>query len=144
MLFKIAVVGKIKKKPLLELTGEYLKRINHYAAVDVIEIKDNNREDEGLRLLNIIEREKAFCIVLSEDGMEFTSRQFADKLSQIHRKILFVIGGPDGLTEEVKKRADLILSISKMTFPHETARMLLGEQLFRALNILNGGKYHND
>jgi 23S rRNA (pseudouridine1915-N3)-methyltransferase len=144
VILKIAAVGKIKKKPLLELTGEYLKRIKHYAAIELVEIKDSNRKDECARLLGLIEKEKAYCIVLSEDGKEFTSRQFANKLSQIHRKVLFVIGGPDGLTDEVKKRADLVLAISKMTFPHETARMLLGEQLFRALNILRGGKYHND
>ena len=144
MIFKIAAVGKVKKKSLLELTEEYLKRINHYAAIEVVEIKDSNKQDECSRLLNLIDKEKAFCIALSEDGKEFSSRQFADKLSSIHRKILFVIGGPDGLTEEFKKRADMLLSLSQMTFPHEMARMLLSEQLFRALNILRGGKYHND
>ena len=144
MIFKIAAVGKVKKKPLLELTAEYLKRINHYAAIEVVEIKDSNKQDECSRLLTLIDKEKAFCIALSEDGKEFSSRQFADKLSSIHSKILFVIGGPDGLTDELKKRADMIFSLSKMTFPHEMARMLLSEQLFRALNILRGGKYHND
>ncbi len=144
MIFKIAAVGKVKKKPLLELTAEYLKRINHYAAIEVVEIKDSNKQDECSRLLTLIDKEKSFCIALSEDGKELSSRQFADKLSSIHSKILFVIGGPDGLTDELKKRADMLLSLSQMTFPHEMARMLLSEQLFRALNILSGGKYHND
>ena len=80
----------------------------------------------------------------SEDGREFSSREFAGHLAQIHRKIVLVIGGPDGLTDEFKKKTDIVISLSRMTFPHEMARMLLSEQLFRALNILNGGKYHND
>ena len=144
MNFKIVAVGKVKKKPFRELVEEYRKRIRHYATIEILEIKDSNREDECSRLMAIIEREKAYSIALSEEGKEYTSRQFATKLSQTHRKVLLIIGGPDGLTEELKKQCDMTMSLSKMTFPHEMARMLLSEQLFRALNILRGGKYHND
>lgn len=144
MNIKIVSVGKIKNKPFLSLTSEYLKRIRRYAAIELIEIKDSNREDECAKLAAIVEKEKGYSIALSEDGNEFSSREFASHLSGINRKIILVIGGPDGLTDEFKKQADMVMSLSKMTFPHEMARMLLSEQLFRALNILNGGKYHND
>ncbi len=144
MNIKIVSVGKIKNKPFLSLTSEYIKRIRRYAAIELLEIKDSNREEECSRLASIVEKEKGYSIALSEDGRELSSREFASHLSGIHRKIVLVIGGPDGLTEEFKRQTDMVMSLSRMTFPHEMARMLLSEQVFRALNILNGGKYHND
>ena len=80
--------------------------------------------------------------MLSEEGRQFTSTEFAAKLGSFDRKIVFVIGGPCGLAPEVKQRADLLWSLSKLTFTHELARLLLMEQLFRATNILHGGSYH--
>ena len=82
--------------------------------------------------------------IYAEDGKEYTSRQLAAKLGAIDRKIVLVIGGPYGLTPEVKARAEEVWALSKLTFTHEMARLLLSEQLFRAATILNGGSYHND
>ena len=79
---------------------------------------------------------------MSEEGREYSSVEFAAFLKKVDTKVTFVIGGADGLTDEVKQSGDLLWSLSKLTFPHEVARMLLFEQLFRANDINSGGKYH--
>ena len=81
--------------------------------------------------------------VKGEEGKLFTTAQFAQKISAIDRKMVFVIGGPFGLAPEVKERADLLWSLSPLTFTHEMARFLLCEQLYRALNLNAGGSYHH-
>ena len=91
-----------------------------------------------------LDRERgAAVVVLSEEGREFTSTAFASVLGNFNRKVVFVIGGPYGLDPAVKARAELLWSLSKLTFTHEIARFLLFEQLFRACSILRGGSYHN-
>ena len=102
-------------------------------------------EKEGAAILKELEKDKGACIVvLAEEGRQFTSRQFASLLDKAARKVVMIIGGPMGLSDEVKTKADTLLSLSKMTFTHEFARLILFEQLFRAANILNGGHYHRD
>ena len=82
---------------------------------------------------------------MSEDGKSFTSRSFAAKLDSFAGgQITFVIGGPEGLNADVKRKGHLLWALSPLTFTHELARLLLCEQLFRAVNILRGGHYHND
>ena len=81
--------------------------------------------------------------MLTEEGKEFTTREFSSYLGGIDRKIVFIIGGPYGISDEVKARADKLMALSKMTFTHEMARMIFLEQLYRALNLLNGGAYHH-
>ncbi len=145
MNLKIAVVGKVKDKHLLEKIKDYQKRISHDARLEVLEIKDSRMELEGERLLEVMEREKGFIsLVLSEEGRECTSREFSKMMEELGPKLLFVIGGPDGLHENVKNRARVLLSLSKMTFTHEMARMFLLEQIYRALSLLNNRKYHRD
>ena len=110
----------------------------------LLELPDSTVEKEGQALLKAIEKEKnAAVVVLSEEGKEFSSTGFADVLGKFDRKVLFIIGGPYGLAPEVKAKATLLWSLSKLTFTHELARLLLFEQLFRAVNILHGGSYHN-
>jgi len=123
---------------------EFAKWISPYAKLEVVELPDSTVEKEGQAILKALEKERTSAVVvLSEEGREFTSVQFAETLGRFDRKVVFVIGGPYGLAAGVKARADLLWSLSKLTFTHELARLLLMEQLFRANNILHGGSYHN-
>lgn len=144
MIFKVICVGKLKDRMFENRVQEYCKRLSFDSKVSITEIKDSTKEKEGQKLLELIEKEKGYVIALTEEGKTLTSRKFSDKLASIHQKITFVIGGPFGLTEEVKKRSDMLLSLSKMTFTHEMARMFLMEQVYRAVSIMKGRKYHND
>lgn len=144
MLIKAITVGKLKDRFLQARCDEYAKWVGGYAKIEVRELPDSTVEKEGQCIIRELDRDKgAFVVVLSEEGREFTSEGLADYLKKIDRKIVFVIGGPLGLSPAVKERAGLIWSLSKLTFTHELARLLLFEQLFRAVNIMNGGHYHN-
>lgn len=142
MLISVISIGKVKDRDWLNKIDEYRKRLNFDCKLQVTELKDSNVEDEGRRLIEAADKEKGYTVVLSEEGREFTSEAFAAKLEQQHRKLVFIIGGPDGLSVDVKKRADLLLSLSKMTFVHEMAKVVLFEQLYRAVSIMKGRKYH--
>ena len=144
MLCKIIVVGKPKDKVLGAKSAEFLSRCSAYGKVECVELPDSDVAKEGKALMKELEKEKnSFVFVLSEEGKLFTTAQFAQKISGIDRKIVFVIGGPFGLAPEVKARADLLWSLSPLTFTHEMARFLLCEQLYRALNFNAGGSYHH-
>ena len=144
MLCKIIVVGKPKDKVLGAKSAEFLSRCGAYGKVECVELPDSDVAKEGKSLIKELEKEKnSFVFVLSEEGKLFTTATFAQKISAIDRKIVFVIGGPFGLAPEVKARADLLWSLSPLTFTHEMARFLLCEQLYRALNFNAGGSYHH-
>ncbi len=143
MLFKIIAVGKMRDKALAAHVETYMTRLSPYAKVEIAEIRDGTPESEGAKIMEQLESEKGYVIVLSEEGREMTSREFSAALMGIDRKVVMVIGGPYGLAESVKKRADLLLSMSRMTFTHEMARYLLLEQLYRAVMIGKGKNYHN-
>lgn len=143
MRFHILTIGKIKDRQLEIKLEEYLKRIRFEAKIDITALKDSDKAGEGDRLTQALERFKnAYVFVLTEEGKPYTSPAFARKIGGIHTDIVFVIGGPDGLSDGVKQRADQLLSLSKMTFPHEMALVLLTEQIFRALTIIGGRNYH--
>ena len=144
MLCKIIVVGKPKDKVLGAKSAEFVSRCGAYGKVECVELPDSDVAKEGKSLMKELEKEKnSFVFVLSEEGKLFTTATFAQKISAIDRKIVFVIGGPFGLAPEVKARADLLWSLSPLTFTHEMARFLLCEQLYRALNFNAGGSYHH-
>jgi 23S rRNA (pseudouridine1915-N3)-methyltransferase len=143
MLIKIIAVGKIKDRGLQNKIAELSKWISRYAKLEIVELRDSNVEQEGDAILKSLGRDKAFVFTLSEEGREFSSREFSGKLSGIDRKMVFIIGGPFGLSPAVKQRADCLLSLSQMTFTHEMARLFLLEQIYRAIDIAKGGKYHN-
>ena len=145
MLLKILVIGKLKDKNFQSRIVEYSKWLTQNNKIEILELPDSTKEKENELLLKHIEKENhAYIVALSEDGKELTSRELADKLGAIQQKIVFIIGGPYGLTPEVKAEADFLWSLSKLTFTHEFARLILLEQLFRASNIQMGGSYHND
>ncbi len=144
MLIKLLTIGSIKDKSIASKTAEYEKRISAFAKIDIVEFKDVDKEKETLKIIEALAKEKGYIIILSEDGKTVNSHKFSEMLSKIDRKIVFVIGGPYGLSEEVKHKANYVLSLSPMTFTHELARMLLTEQIYRAIAIMRGIKYHND
>ncbi|MDD5698198.1 MAG: 23S rRNA (pseudouridine(1915)-N(3))-methyltransferase RlmH [Victivallaceae bacterium] len=143
MLIKIIAVGKIKDRGLQNKIDEFIKWISPYAKIEMVELRDSNVESEGTAILKALNREKAFVFALSEEGREFSSSELARELAAVDRKMIFIIGGPFGLSPAVKQGADMLLSLSKMTFTHEMARLFLVEQIYRAIDIARGGKYHN-
>ncbi len=144
MLIKVLVVGRLKDRAIQARCDEFAKWLGPYAKLEVQELPDSNVAKEGQAILKALERDRGAAVVaLSEEGKEFTSVKFAEVLGKFDRKMVFVIGGPYGLAPEIRAKADLLWSLSKLTFTHELARLLLFEQLFRAVNILHGGSYHN-
>jgi 23S rRNA (pseudouridine1915-N3)-methyltransferase len=142
MEIKVLAVGKVRDRSYARKTEEYAERIRHDAKLEIVEIKDAGPELEGERILDHCRRKDADMYVLDERGKLFTSQEFARIMASASRKMMFVIGGPDGISEAVGKCARQRLSLSPMTFTHEIARLLLMEQLYRALSIIKGRKYH--
>jgi 23S rRNA (pseudouridine1915-N3)-methyltransferase len=142
MKLQLITIGKIKDQCFASKVLEYEQRIRHDAKIEIIELKDSNPVDEGKRLQEALRVRSGFSFVLSEEGKTYNSVSFAHKLSSINSTIQFVIGGPFGLDSSVKKEASELLSLSPMTFPHEIARLLLMEQIYRALTIIANSKYH--
>lgn len=131
--------GNLKEKYLRDGCAEYMKRIGAYAKISVKEVRD-----EKQMLASISQR--AFKIALCIEGKMLDSKELADKIDSLAvsgvSEITFIIGGSDGLPEEIKAMCDLRLSFSRMTFPHQLMRMILLEQIYRAFTIINNGKYH--
>lgn len=154
----IVCVGKIKEKFYREALEEYLKRLSRYCKTEVLEVADEQTPDkaslpeeerikkkEGDRLLAKI-KEDAFVITLEIQGEKMDSLTFAEMLKKAalsgKSHIQFVIGGSLGLHESVSKRADLKISFSDMTFPHQLMRVILCEQIYRGYRIINHEPYH--
>lgn len=152
------VVGRLKESYLSEAVAEYQKRLSRYVRLEWMEIDDERIPDspseaekqavleaEGKRLLAKIPKD-ARVVTLEIEGREMTSPEFADFFEKLRTygtsRVVFVIGGSLGLSPEVKKRSDLALSFSRMTFPHQLMRVILLEQVYRAFSILNHTEYH--
>ena len=155
MNIKIIALGKIKEKFLKDGIEEFLKRLTPYANIEIVEltpveIKDENLihktlEQEAEKILANI-KPNSYVITLEIQGKQISSEDFAKKINEITingvNEIVFIIGSSHGISNTVSKRADFKLSISKMTFLHQFARLLLVEQLYRAFKILKGETYH--
>ncbi len=143
-MIKIICVGKIKEKYLEDAINDYYKRISKYHKIAIIEVDDSNIIDEKDRILKKISG-KDFVISLDIAGKELNSLELADKIDNIfinNSNISFVIGGSNGLHEDVNKRANFVLSFSRLTFPHGLFRVILLEQIYRSFKILNNQTYH--
>lgn len=154
----ILAVGKIKESFYREALAEYLKRLGRYCRPEIIEVADEPvpegassaqeeliKEKEAKRILKRL-RDNSFVITLEIAGKKYDSEKFAEKLEDLalagKSQLVFVIGGSLGLHASVSKRADLKLSFSDMTFPHQLMRVILAEQIYRAFRIINGSPYH--
>ena len=153
-MISIVAVGKIKEKSLSQLIEEYKKRIGAYSKIEIIEVSDepNDRlsyekvkEIEGQRIIKQLKKD-SYVILLSLKGKQMDSIKFSREIEKINTynssHITFVIGGSVGVSEQVEQRADLLLKLSEMTFPHNIARLLILEQIYRAYKILNNETYH--
>ena len=148
-MIKIICVGKIKEKYFVSAINEYLKRLSKYVKIDIVEIKDEARAEvalkiEGEKILSKI-KDDEYVIALDIAGEKISSIDFAKKIDKVfnnNSKLTFVIGGSYGLSQEVKKRSNYLLSFSKMTFPHQLFRVILLEQIYRAYKINNNESYH--
>jgi len=155
---RIVAVGKLKEKYLKEGIKEYLKRLQPFAKVEIIEVADekepvnaspademNIKKKEGERILKHIKPD-SFLFVLAIDGKQLSSEELAEKLSQLALQgksdITIVIGGSLGLSDFILHKADFKLSFSKMTFPHQLMRLVLLEQVYRTFKIIRGEPYH--
>ncbi|WP_456437327.1 23S rRNA (pseudouridine(1915)-N(3))-methyltransferase RlmH [Desulfurobacterium sp.] len=139
-MIKIIAVGKIALH-LKEAQEHYINRLKKLTDIEIVKVKKHRtKEDEGELLLS---KTKGFIIALDERGKELTSKEFA-KLLQKHRHISFVIGGADGLSENVKKESNMLLSLSKLTLQHDIARIVLLEQIYRGFQIIKGTPYHRE
>lgn len=151
-------VGNIRENYLLAAAAEYEKRLSAYCRLVCTELKEEKLPDEpsqaqidaaikkeGERILAVLPQ-KSKKIALCVEGKQISSEGFSSLLKTAENsgfsQISFIIGGAFGLSEEVKKVCDFRLSLSKMTFTHRIARILLLEQIYRAENIAAGGKYH--
>ena len=139
--YKIIAIGKIKKKWIKEGIEIYLKRL---PGLEIIEIKDSTQKKEAHSVKAIISKNETL-VTLNENGCSFSSKQLSTKLLNSHNQnITFVIGGPSGLSPSLNISASWQLSLSPLTFPHEIARLLLIEQLYRAKTITQGCPYHKE
>ncbi|NLG81460.1 MAG: 23S rRNA (pseudouridine(1915)-N(3))-methyltransferase RlmH [Bacilli bacterium] len=158
MKIKIICVGKIKEKYLISGIDEYLKRLSGYVKLEFIEVNDEKAPDtlseaelnqikelEGKRILSKI-AENDYVVALAIEGKQKSSEEFAtfftNHMNYYNSDIVFIIGGSNGLGTNVYKRANELLSFSKMTFPHQLMRIILLEQIYRAYKIINNETYH--
>jgi 23S rRNA (pseudouridine1915-N3)-methyltransferase len=140
---KVAWIGKTKESAIQALTDEYLKRTSRYAEIDGISLKDESAVLALARGERQKERHK--LVLLDSRGKQFSSEELAQYLNaeQVHSiPLLFAIGGADGFSDEARRQATLVLSLGKMTLPHELARVVLLEQIYRAFTILKNHPYH--
>jgi 23S rRNA (pseudouridine1915-N3)-methyltransferase len=144
--YTIIAVGKMKNRHLAALCDDFAKRLQRQGNFDLIELKDGDVASEGQRILEALDKRKgARVYAMAEEGTTRTSAKLANELqSLLGQHAVFIIGGAYGLSDAVKQRADVLLALSPLTFTHEIARMLLCEQLYRAVSIQTGSKYHHE
>ena len=154
----VIAVGKVKEKYYRDALSEYGKRLGRYCRLEIIEVEDEKtpdgaslteedriREKEAERILKYV-KEDAFLCTLEIAGKMYDSIELAEKIEKLgvqgHSHLQFLIGGSLGLHETLCRRADLALSFSKMTFPHQLMRVILLEQIYRSYRIIHGEPYH--
>lgn len=157
MKLRLICVGKLSETFLRQGAEEFAGRVGRYLPFSLQELKEEKaggkkadprfvRDREGERILEKIPS-SAFAVILDEKGRSFSSESLAGELErhmvQGTAEVVFVIGGAYGLSDAVKKRGDLLLSLSAMTFTHQMARLFLLEQIYRAFTILRNEPYHN-
>ena len=158
MRITVIAVGKLKEKFFQEAVSEYAKRLGRYCRLEIIQVADEKTPDgagsvleeqikakEGERILSHV-REVGVLIALAVEGDMLDSLKLARKIENWgisgNSDLIFIIGGSLGLSAAVLKRADILLSFSRMTFPHQLMRVILLEQIYRSFRIINREPYH--
>jgi 23S rRNA (pseudouridine1915-N3)-methyltransferase len=154
MNINVICIGKIKDKYIIEGIQEFTKRVQPFAKLKVIELKedgnDTNREisieKESEDILKTLEKNKGYNILLDISGKNISSEEMAKEIETLTVKgvstINFIIGGSYGVSQKIREASNFRLSFSKMTFPHQLMRLILMEQIYRWLSILKNTKYH--
>ena len=143
MNIKIVVIGKIKEKIYQQRILEYIKWINQDVKINLTILKEDSGKKLDQKLKPYLYSDN-YTICVSEEGLHLSSKQFSKFVFEINQDLTFFIGGPNGHSEIVRRGANSILSLSKMTLPHEMALLVLTEQIFRAISIQKGSKYHRE
>ena len=157
MKIELAVIGKTSIGYLKQGIDEYFKRLKHYVPFEIKYIddikntknisEDQQKRTEGAKILSLLDKSD-FVVLLDEHGKEYTSMQYSSYIQKRMlsgaKKVVFVIGGPYGFSQEVYDRANDKISFSKMTFNHEMIRLIFTEQLYRAYTIINHEPYHHE
>ena len=151
MKINIVCVGKIKEKFFVEAINEYAKRLSRFCDLKIIEVEEESKISNTdkkceIESENLLEKCGGIIVVLDSSGKLLSSPEIANfiklKTNNGISEISFVIGGSNGLSQNLKNRADLVLSFGKITFPHQLFRVVLLEQIYRAFTILEGLPYH--
>lgn len=158
MRITVLCVGKLKEKYFVQGIEEYAKRLSRYCKLEIIEVADEKTPDNASEVVELQIKQKegermakylkdgAYVIALAIEGKQKDSIAFGKQIEKLgvegKSHIIFVIGGSLGLDSDILKRADELISFSKMTFPHQMMRMILLEQIYRGYRIVNGEPYH--
>ena len=143
-MIKLICVGKLQEKYLIDLVEDYLKRINKYQKMEIIEVKDSNIDKESLEIKKYINN-KDYIVTLEIDGNKLNSVELAKKIDNWlmnYSNITFIIGGSLGLDKSIKDISNYAISFSDLTFPHGLFRGILLEQIYRSFKIINNETYH--
>lgn len=158
MNIRLICAGKVKEKYLIQGISEYMKRLSRYARIEIIEVEDEKAPDNLSQAEEAIIKEKeaarisrhfrdgAVKVILDIEGKSYSSEEFSAVLQDYglagRSQLDFVIGGSLGLDQGIIRQADLLLSFSRLTFPHQLMRLILLEQIYRAFRIARGEPYH--
>ena len=143
-MIKIICVGKLKEKYLIDLVNDYIKRVNKYHKLELVEVKDSNIKDEAIEIEKHIQS-RDFIVTMEIGGNKLNSVDLSKKIDSwlmTYGNITFIIGGSDGIDESIKKKSNYALSFSDLTFPHGLFRGFLVEQIYRSFKIINNETYH--
>ena len=149
MIINIVCVGALKEKFWIDAVSEYGKRLSRFCKLKILELPQQEKfdkqkclEGEGDEILRAV---RGYKILLDIEGQQFTSNELAKKIEKVslsNSEITFIIGGSYGVSEKVKEQVDFRLSFGKITLPHNLARVVLVEQIYRAFMITSGSTYH--
>lgn len=144
-MIKIICIGKIKEKYLTDGINDYLKRLTKYHKIELIELKDSDIKKEKEEILKVLNKD-SYIISLAIEGKEYKTTELSEKIDNLltngKSNITFIIGGSNGIDEEIKNISNELLSFSKLTFPHGLFRLILLEQIYRIFKIQNNETYH--
>jgi len=157
MKIQLIVTGRTRDEALRGLIDRYALRVRRYVPFELLELPDvrvtratgeiAQKQAEGVQMLRMMQPSD-YVVLLDEHGRQMTSREFSAfvgrKMSTLQRNLVFVVGGPYGFSDDVRQRADAMMSMSAMTFSHEMVRLFFVEQLYRAMTIIRGEPYHHD
>ncbi len=138
MKIKIYAVGKLKKGYFKQAADDYISRLRHYINIDVFELTEES--------ILLSHKKENFNVILDRTGRQMHSLEFAgfleNHIARSQKDLAFFVGGAEGFPADFVASGDAVLSLSEMTFPHELARLIILEQLYRAFTIMRGEKYH--